>query len=84
MPCIVDVLDDGSLLFCCGEGLDDIRCSVCSSWADVLCDWHLDLPRSRTCDAPLCRIHALHVEAEVDYCPAHAYRLVHANTYEAP
>jgi hypothetical protein len=84
MPCLVDVDADGGLVFFCGAGLDEVRCSVCHGWADVVCDWHLDLPCPRTCDAPLCHLHALHVDADLDYCPAHAYRLVHANTYEFP
>ena len=76
MPCIIEPQRDGSLLFFCGERLNEVRCCACSEWATASCDWRLDLPKQRTCDALLCAVHALHVGDETDYCPAHAYQLL--------
>lgn len=47
------------------------RCIVCGHPASKLCDH----PQGkRTCDAPLCERHAVHIAPDTDYCPDHAPR----------
>jgi len=50
-------------------------CSVpgCGRTHEILCDHPLKGTRSgKTCDAKLCRAHAVNVGPDRDYCPAHA------------
>ena len=53
----------------CGDGVK--RCSVdgCAEVSEYLCDF---VPRSRTCDAPLCDAHRVPQGSGRDYCPRHA------------
>ena len=48
------------------------RCVCCGGTRDIkLCDGPHPTQRNpqSTCDAPICRYHALHVEPDWDYCP---------------
>ena len=49
------------------------RCVTCGTQYDIkLCDFPLTGEKSgQTCDRPVCGAHALYVEPDTDYCPAH-------------
>lgn len=51
------------------------RCTVCGDLCELLCDGPASStdPSSESCDAPICPAHALHVEPNRDYCPAHRH-----------
>ena len=50
------------------------RCVVCFTQYDIkLCDYPLTgAKQGQTCDRPVCGTHAIHQEADTDYCPSHA------------
>jgi len=50
------------------------RCVVCFTTKDIkLCDFPLRGEKTgQTCDRPVCRWHAHHIEPDCDLCPAHA------------
>jgi hypothetical protein len=59
--------------FICGPGRSRAmpRCRWCSAASTRLCDFQG--PRAkRTCDAPMCDLHARRVGDELDHCPLHA------------
>lgn len=43
-------------------------CIRCQTFADFLCDYPTD---GKTCDAPLCRDHAVKIGEELHLCPVH-------------
>jgi hypothetical protein len=56
----------------CTRGTPAQRCVVCRTTRDLkLCDGPHPTKRDpkRTCDAPVCRHHALHVDPDWDFCP---------------
>jgi hypothetical protein len=64
-------MDDGSLMFICGEGMKDAPiCRECGNLADNLCDFPIGA--DKTCDGRLCEHHSLLVMENTHYCPAHA------------
>jgi len=71
MP-IVD-LPGGGYAIVCTRGRRPITCSVCGKRGDKLCDFPLTgVKAGKTCDRGLCQKCAVHVEPDIDYCPAHA------------
>lgn len=61
MPCartFISPITGESTGWICGEGI--IPCSICGIVADYLCDYPLG--KGKTCDAPLCRAHAIPVQ----------------------
>lgn len=71
MACRTTLMDDGSLMFICGEGLEDAAvCKECGHLADNLCDFPIG--NGKTCDAALCERHSLLALENTHYCPAHA------------
>ena len=79
MPCRTIPLPGGGTAIVCGPRVRRPlrRCVVCNV-PDTLATMKLcDGPRNggkpgQTCDAPVCVEHALHIEPDTDYCPAHA------------
>lgn len=59
MPCARSSFDkDGnSHGFMCGEGI--VPCAICSAVSEHLCDYPMG--KGKTCDAPLCSLHAIPV-----------------------
>jgi hypothetical protein len=47
--------EDGDDAFICGESIE--ACSICGFLAEHLCDFPMG--KGKTCDAPLCREHAI-------------------------
>ncbi len=45
------------------------KCRWCGTNSAKLCDFPVN---GRTCDAPMCGLHAKSIRYEVDYCPDHA------------
>jgi len=71
MACRTTLMDDGSLMFICGEGMKDAPiCRECGNLADNLCDFPIGA--DKTCDGRLCEHHSLLVMENTHYCPAHA------------
>lgn len=72
MPCIPfkHTMKDGAVVtgFICTSGSGK-RCAICGRPSTKLCD---GLKRDgKTCDLPLCRRCAVHVDPDKDYCAAH-------------
>ena len=69
MPCDTIPLGDGAFAIVCTRGPRRRKCSVagCGADAPFLCDGPGE-GRS-TCDAPICKPHALHVGRGRDLCP---------------
>ena len=64
-------MDDGSLMFLCGEGMEhEAIWRECGHLADNLCDFPIG--GDKTCDAALCERHSLLAMENTHYCPAHA------------
>jgi len=79
MPCRTVVIPGGGIAIVCSRGstANHRRCVVCKlpgNQCDMkLCDYPLHGEKAgQTCDRPICRDHALHVEPDTDFCPAHA------------
>lgn len=70
MPCTRVDLGDGTFAIACTRGRKPRRCAYCSAPGTQLCD-HVVGAGSQTCDTPVCREHAHHVEPDRDYCRAH-------------
>jgi len=47
-----------------------LRCRWCSQLSTQLCDFVM--PNGTTCDAPMCKGHAIKRGTNVDFCPDHA------------
>ena len=77
MPCVSVQRPDGSVMIMCSRGPVAWRwlrkCVVCHRREDqtalVLCDGVTS--GGETCDTPVCQVHAVHVDPDADYCPAH-------------
>ena len=70
MPCN-HIIENGKVVgFCCSRGRRK-GCVVpgCKRPATLLCDFPKG--NGKTCDAPICEHHALHVGDNLDYCPNH-------------
>lgn len=75
MTCETVELPDGTrAIVCGGRKRHRQRCSSCGLKCDYLCDWKVG--GGKTCDVPICGIHALEVAANKHLCPDHqrAYR----------
>jgi hypothetical protein len=78
MPCRHVHRPGGGYAIVCGPRVRRSirRCVVCNcpdTMATMkLCDYPLQDKLGRTCDAPVCVEHAMHVEPDTDYCPQHA------------
>lgn len=73
MPCIPFSDASGKVQgLICGPGLRK-RCYLCGQPHEVLCDARLPgrTGRAATCNRPLCRACAYHMEPDTDYCQAH-------------
>jgi hypothetical protein len=71
VPC-TPVKIGGFTAIVCTRGQRKRRCSHpgCRDWMVVLCDAKLE--NGKTCNKPLCRRHARHVEGkDLDYCVSH-------------
>ena len=77
MPCATRVMPNGAIAIVCSRGPSVRRwlrrCIVCHRREDqtalVLCDGVTS--DGETCDTPVCQVHAVHVDPDSDYCPAH-------------
>jgi len=71
-------MDDGTVMILCHSGSRPKpgKCAYCDRPHIALCDWLL-IKEKRTCDKPLCKIHAMKPIPEfgkvtdIDYCPDH-------------
>lgn len=82
MLCRTMTMPDGSTVIVCGSGQPRRKCVVCHRYEDQrlgrnptrvlmkLCDYAV--APGKTCDVPVCSLHAQHVEPDTDYCPQHA------------
>lgn len=65
---------DGTVIVC-GLRRTSPHCRVCGRTVEFECDWKVPnkVPNklTGTCDAPLCRIHALQVGPGKHLCPTH-------------
>jgi hypothetical protein len=74
------VLPDGTVMFIyySGPRMKPQKCYYCSRPHEFLCDWLL-VTDKKTCDRPLCKVHAMKPiatfgkpeTADIDYCPEH-------------
>jgi hypothetical protein len=79
MACRTVSLANGGIVIVCsrGEGRsypNVRRCIVCNR-PETMCSIKLcdaDVGNDMTCDAVVCRDHAVHREPDTDYCPRHA------------
>ena len=69
MPCVAVPFESG-VAFVRTSRERRVRCRFCSNWSIRLCDF--ELAAGKTCDAPLCHVHAKCVGLDRDLCPAHA------------
>lgn len=62
----------------CSRGRRAPRCKWCNEVSTKLCDFVVSSPlqitHKKTCDAPMCDVHAKIIEPGKDYCPIHAGR----------
>lgn len=71
MPCKVVPVDGGHAIICI-RGKRFKPCAYCAALHEVLCDGP-GATKGSTCDLPMCREHATHVEGRnLDYCRKHA------------
>jgi len=68
MPCDV-VRTPGGMAIVCRSTKQKPRCAYCTDPGTQLCD-HV-IAAGKTCDTPMCRRHAKHVEPNQDYCRQH-------------
>ena len=70
MTCETVRLGDGTVAIVCHRGKRWRRCSVpgCGGIADHLCDYRSG---GKTCDKPLCAMHAVPQGRNRDHCPDH-------------
>ena len=71
MPCRRIDLGNGQFAIACSRGQRRQRCAYCHDDGTQLCD-HVVGPGSKTCDKPMCRLHAKHVGPDTDLCRSHA------------
>ncbi len=69
MACEVVRLPGGQTAIVCGPRKRIRPCAYCSAPGVVLCDH--EIGPGKTCDVPMCRAHAKHVEPDRDYCRLH-------------
>lgn len=68
MPC-----EHRGNMIICSRSSRAKRCEICGKPGGKLCDFPLSGPKSgKTCDRSLCVACAVHVDPDIDYCPAHA------------
>jgi hypothetical protein len=68
MPCI----HVGNAIICTRGGRRLPKCRWCSCQSTKLCDFPLTGEEAgKTCDAPICDVHATSVGSNRDYCPPH-------------
>lgn len=74
MQCARVRMLDGTVAIVSGNFPRLVTCRTCGIVAAYLCDWRL--PGGKTCDAPICGVHAFEAEPEKHLCPRHqlAYR----------
>jgi hypothetical protein len=65
MPCEIR----SNMIICSRGRRKAPRCKWCSNTSTKLCDYKL--PSGKTCDAPMCDIHAKRIGPEVDHCMWH-------------
>lgn len=63
-------LGNGNFAIVCGTRKRTKFCK-CGRAADLLCDWKM--PEGKTCDAPICRQHALEVAPDKHLCVFHQH-----------
>lgn len=70
MTCDTVELPNGTrAIVCGGKRRRRQRCSSCGLQCDFLCDWKVG--QGKTCDAPICGIHAVEVAPNKHLCPEH-------------
>jgi hypothetical protein len=71
MPCVIH----GNAIVC-GRGARPPKCRFCDRQSTKLCDFvtshQQQVTHKKTCDAPMCDVHAKSVGPNLDYCPDHA------------
>jgi len=67
---VVNQPGGGAAIVCSRGRRPKQKCIACNAEAPLLCDWPVG--DGKTCDAPICRRHAVHVGPDRDYCPEHA------------
>lgn len=71
MPCTPVNLGGGlSAIVCTGRGPRIKHCTACDRIAPYLCDWKVG--HNKTCDLPICKIHAEQVAQDKHLCPKHS------------
>ena len=60
----------GGKAFLCGDLGPHCADPGCGDVGTLLCDFPVS--DGKTCDAPICDLHAFNVAPEIDYCPGHA------------
>lgn len=65
--CYIRDQPDGSRMFLCGNL--GPHCAECADVGENLCDYPVG--RKKTCDRPLCDLHATEVAPNLHYCGAH-------------
>jgi hypothetical protein len=63
-------LPGGGFAIICG-GRHRPRYCACGRESTFLCDWKVSEKKSGTCDAPICKAHALQVAPDKHLCPLH-------------
>ena len=78
MPCNRVDMGNGNYAIVCSRGhRKPKKCAYCDRDGTQLCDHRMGpvvfgQPAPATCDTPMCRLHAHHVEPDTDLCRAHA------------
>lgn len=71
MACRTIVLDDGGIMWLCGQSLvGHPVCRICGHMATKLCDYPVG--GDKTCDSALCDHHSIKLKGDIDYCPEHS------------
>lgn len=68
--CLHMKFEDGTSAIICGTRQRRQYCA-CGRASDFLCDWKVREKKSGTCDAPICKAHALEVGPDKHLCPQH-------------
>jgi hypothetical protein len=75
-PCKEVHLPGGGVAFVRYANRRAPKCRWCENQSTKLCDFVISPPEQithkKTCDAPMCDVHAKSVGANLDYCPEHA------------
>ncbi len=69
MTCTPIKLDNGGVAIVCTPRQRAKRCSACGRAARLLCDWKIG--DGKTCDKPICAMHAQEVGEDKHLCPEH-------------